>query len=163
MQNELLFTNVLRERMMAKFKTDRIYDVQNSKHCSFYKQCTCVPYWEQYIYASDKKVSEDAVTRFRLGISYLYTDMNRCSGIPHTALCPLCLEEEEDEFHFLFYCPTLYDLREKYYLPHTVVNGNDEPLRIVFTAEDDNVIRSVYHSTCHSTTSIYMEWTLICS
>ncbi|RUM94596.1 MAG: hypothetical protein DSZ28_02380 [Thiothrix sp.] len=141
--NDLLFTNLLRERMIAKFKTDWMHDVQNSDRYSFYRQLKCVPYLEQYICALDKKVSKDAVTRFRLGISDLYIHKNRYSSTPCTTLCPLCWEEEEDEHHFLFYCPALYDLREKYILPHIVVDSTNDQLRSLFTTTENNVMRSV--------------------
>ena len=29
-------------------------------------------------------------------------------------VCPMCMEEEEDEIHFILHCPVYHDLRQKY-------------------------------------------------
>ena len=67
---------------------------------------------------------------------------------PEDLICPLCTLALEDEMHFLFYCKTLHDLRQKY-IPNKY---SMYPSNNTFTAlmQDEDCVqdlgRYIYHS-----------------
>ena len=86
--------------------------------------------------------------RFRLGISELFVHKKRYCQDAHVTLCPVCCEQEEDERHFLLYCPALYDLRVKYIIAH--VREDIDPFVQLLSDSRTQVIRGVatylYHA-----------------
>jgi len=141
-ENENTFINSLKERMVFQFEEEWKSEVQNKDRFSLYRQIKQVCTVEPYLYALDKKPYRDAWIRFRLGISDLYVHRNRYNCNPHSTVCPLCMEEDEDENHFLFYCPALFDLRKRYILPHVREQTNDL-FQGLFSTMDASVIRNV--------------------
>ena len=56
------------------------------------------------------------LARFRSGMSNIFT--NKCRFlVDESFVCLLCIEEEEDEQHFVLQCPVDHDLRLKYLHP----------------------------------------------
>ena len=52
----------------------------------------------------------------RMGVSLIMTHKQRFIQDSDT-VCPMCMEEEEDEIHFILHCPVFHDLRQKYLAP----------------------------------------------
>jgi hypothetical protein len=55
-------------------------------------------------------------TKIRISNSSLKIEQGRHNKTPlENRLCPLCLAEVEDEFHFTVKCTSLYAVRDKLY------------------------------------------------
>ena len=141
-ENENIFINRLKERMVLQFEEEWKSEVQNKSRFSSYKQIKQVCTVEPYLYALDKKPYRDAWIRFRLGISDLYVHKNRYNCNSYPTVCPLCMEEDEDENHFLFYCPAFFDLRKIYILPHVREQTNNL-FQSLFSTMEASVMRGV--------------------
>ena len=88
----------------------------------------------------DKKVFKDALVKFRFGITDMCIHKHRHEAIIQS-LCPLCQEEDEDEYHILIRCPAVSDLRIKYLVPHV-----QECLNVfvqLMGANEQSVLRAV--------------------
>ena len=57
-------------------------------------------------------------------------------------VCPLCLEEEEDELHFLLQCPVYHDLRLKYLYPFDSPT-TEETFQNLLATDDHCLIQGV--------------------
>ena len=58
-----------------------------------------------YLHVLDKKKKySDSYTRFCFGASELYVHKYRFEN-EHPKLCPMCTEDEEDEYHSLLLAP----------------------------------------------------------
>ena len=88
----------------------------------------------------DKKVFRDVFIRFRMGISDLFVHKQRYITHSCESLCPLCRENDEDEDHFMFKCPALEDVRERYLCPFLTRSGND--INILFNSDCKETTRS---------------------
>jgi len=140
--NESIFVKNLRERMIYDFHMKWQTDLLGSDRYTFYRLVKPVCELDQYLFALDKKIFRDHYVRFRFGISDLYIHRNRYNKASYRTVCPICMEEEEDEVHFLLSCPALYDLRLRFIMPHVPLDGND-PVTSIFRSRDVHVIRSV--------------------
>ena len=58
-------------------------------------------------------------------------------------LCPLCKEGDEDEDHILFRCPILYDLRNRYLVPHVHPENDVNIMRETLALVETCTIRAV--------------------
>ena len=84
----------------------------------------------------------DALIRFRLGISELSTHCQRYITGAEKMICPLCREDFETEIHFMFICPALYDLREKYVCRFLDVRSVNQ-VEGVLASNQKHIIRAV--------------------
>ena len=67
---------------------------------------------EKYLIYTKNVTARTLVTKFRLSNHGLMIETGRYNGIPKEArFCSFCLTEKEDEFHFLWVCPTYRHLR----------------------------------------------------
>ena len=66
------------------------------------------------------------------GISDLFVHRYRFIPAPFSNICPSCMGDEEDEIHFLLYCPATIDLRVKYLLPIGQVDAVDPLSEVLF-------------------------------
>ena len=77
-----------------------------------------------------------------MGVSLIMTHKLKFIQDSHT-VCPMCMEEEEDEIHFILHCPVYHDLRQKYLAPFDSppnVNTFQSLLRSV----DESLIKSLW-------------------
>ena len=95
---------------------------------------------EAYLYKVDKKIFRDKLIKFRFGISDLYIHKHRYDAFLDI-VCPLCQEEDEDEYHVLIRCPAVSDLREKYIIPHATENY--DVFNYLMESREQTVIRSL--------------------
>ena len=141
-QNETSFLKSLKNRIIEKYRNDWRNSIQSSVRYSFYKLVKVDHSTEPYLYALDKRVFRDALIRFRMGISDLFVHKYRYSTFPFVNLCPLCMEKEEDEVHFLLYCPATNDIRIQYLLKYVQFDAFD-PLLNIFLNNDVCAIRNI--------------------
>ena len=81
-------------------------------YCSFKNTLEC----ENYLSTLEIKKFRVSFIRFRLGINELNGN-NRFSSEKNEH-CPFCMNEIENETHFLLKCTAYEDLREKYLKPY---------------------------------------------
>ena len=116
-QSESSFLRRLRDSLVDKFREQWLNDLHNSERYSIYRQFKVTFGLENYLYMIDKKVFRESLIKFRFGISNLFIHKHRFEAIDHF-LCPLCQEEDENEYHVLIRCQAVNDLRVKYLVPH---------------------------------------------
>ena len=88
----------------------------------------------------DKKVFKEVFVKFRFGITDMYIHRHRYETIIQSQ-CPLCQEEDEDEYHILIRCPAVSDLRNKYLVSH-VKEGSNVFVQLL-GATEQSVLRAV--------------------
>ena len=82
-----------------------------------------------------------------MGMSNIFT--NKCRFlVDESFVCPHCIDEEEDEVHFLLQCPVYHDLRLKCF--RTFHSSPTETFKNVLATEDHCLIQGVslyiYHA-----------------
>ena len=83
---------------------------------NLYELYTPFRYKENYLNVISSCISRRVASRFRMGVSLIMTHKLRFVQDRDT-VCPMCMEEEEDEIHFILHCPVYHDLRSKYLAP----------------------------------------------
>ena len=91
-------------------------NLNGSSRYSVYKLYKPFRYKENYLNVISSGISRRVASRFRMGVSLIMTHKPRFVQDSVT-VCPMCMEEEEDEIHFILYCPVYHDLRSKYLAP----------------------------------------------
>ena len=81
------------------------------------------------------------VTKFRFGISDLYTHLSRYrNGQTRNVICPLC--KHENEVHFVLCCPQLQELRKKL-IPHKFYRiPNSFHLSLLVASKNENTVKN---------------------
>ena len=139
---ERSFISRLKERLVGQFLQEWKTKLGASDRYILYRQIKSAFKVENYLHVLKNKMSRDMYIRFRMGITDLFIHKSRYKKDPESRLCPLCTEREEDENHFLLYCPALYDLQEKYLFVHVPPSTTD-PLVHILLNQETEVIRSV--------------------
>ena len=122
-QSESSFLHRLKDSLVNKFREQWLNDLHSSERYSLYRQFKVTFGLENYLYMIDKKIFRESLIKFRFGISNLFIHKHRFEAIDHF-LCPLCQEEDENEYHVLIRCQAVNDLRVKYLVPHIKDNVN---------------------------------------
>ena len=111
-ENDKHLIRILKTKMIENFKTNWKSKLETSDRFTFYKTFKQVHRHENYLNDITIKKFRDALLRFRSGLNDLRT--NQWYRGDHNKQCPVCRDEEEDEQHVLFTCPTYEYLMEKY-------------------------------------------------
>lgn len=97
----------------------------------------------------DKNVIRN-YTKIRISNSSLKIEQGRHNKTPlENRLCPLCLAEVEDEFHFTVKCTSLYAVRDKLYdeisaiIPSFVNMTDESKFKFMYTYSEYDVIRVI--------------------
>lgn len=97
----------------------------------------------------DKNVIRN-YTKIRINNSSLKIEQGRHNKTPlENRLCPLCLAEVEDEFHFTVKCTSLYAVRDKLYdeisaiIPSFVNMTDESKFKFMYTYSEYDVIRVI--------------------
>ena len=147
--NEREFLRLLRERLVEAFTRRWLHDLYKSSRFMLYREVKHTFGVERYLFVLDRRVFRDCMVRFRLGISDLFIHKMRYYTDNFDPLCPNCREEDEDERHFLLYCPALRDLQSKYLIPY-VKGISVDPFVHLLSSDETPVIRAVatylYHA-----------------
>ena len=78
---------------------------------------------------------------FRMGVSLIMTQKLRFI-LDSDTICPICMEEEEDEIHFILHCPVYHDLRLKYLAPFDSP-PNVNTFQLLLRSVDESLIKSL--------------------
>ncbi|RUA06843.1 MAG: hypothetical protein DSY43_01110, partial [Gammaproteobacteria bacterium] len=138
-QNDIHFIKDLRERLIQKYDNHWRLKLVESARYAIYKQIKPGRYKERYLYALDQKIFRTVFARFRAGVCDIFSHRFRYCD-PNIAMCPCCMEEEEDDIHFLLQCPVYADLREKY-MSSFECPPNFETFVNVLSSPNDKTIR----------------------
>lgn len=111
--NEKGFLRTFRQRLQDCFKQEWNEKICSSDRFTYYRTLKDGLECESYLNDVNIKKFRDSFIRFRLGINDLGTN-GRYKGESSSALCPFCVNQREDEDHFLVHCPKYSVLRTKY-------------------------------------------------
>ena len=107
------FLVCLKQRLIDCRWQDWEYHIQTSERFSQYKLFkTCISI-EPYLEFKMNSYVRNALTKFRFGLFDIATHCNRYKQ-NSSEICRLCRQAKEEEIHFVFECPALSDLRNKY-------------------------------------------------
>ena len=87
-------------------------------------------------------------TKIRISNSSLKIERHNKTPLENR-LCPLCLAEVEDEFHFTVKCTSLYAVRDKLYdeisaiIPSFVIMTNESKFKFMYTYSEYDVIKEL--------------------
>ena len=114
-QNEKQFLSVFRQRLIdCQWQLWDIH-VQTSDRFSLFRTFSSSHERKTYLQLNIDRHLRFLLTRFRLGISDIAVHQYRYKRHDSAdLLCPLCKIAEENEMHFVFICPALKHLREKF-------------------------------------------------
>ena len=118
-----------------------IETIQSSRRYDIYKSFKPFRYKEIYISVVNIRSHRKLLARFRMGMSNIFT--NKCRFlVDESFVCPLCIEEEEDELHFLLQCPVYHDLGLKYLHPFDSP-PTEETFQNLLSTEDHCLLQGV--------------------
>ena len=128
----------LRQKLIDRFNQQWEERLTNNRFTTYllFKKAR---YFEPYLDILDKQIFRESLTRFRFGISVIKLHKLRYSQTDSNLLCPMCIEEDEDEIHFLLHCPVYNDLRKKYILPNDVPPNNDTFVQLMNDSNSQNI------------------------
>ena len=108
--NEVSFLNTLKQRLMEASDLRWLEIVQTRERYHIYrnfKPC-------RYLNVINFTIYRKCLSRFRMGVCCINSNQLRFANIQDN-VCPLCMENEEDEI--LLQCPVYQDLRIRYLYP----------------------------------------------
>ena len=76
-----------------------------------------------------------------MGVSLIMTHKLRFV-LDSVTVCPMCVEEGEDEIHFILHCPVYHDLRLKYLAPFDSP-PNVNTFQLLLRSVDESLIKSL--------------------
>ena len=99
-----LFIRTLKQRMIGESDNNWLISLNSSNRYSVYKLYKQFRYKENYLNVISSGISRRVAYRFRMGVSLIMT--HKLGFILDSdTVCPMCMEEEEDEIHFILHCP----------------------------------------------------------
>ena len=118
-QNKTGFIREFKQRLVDGFSQDWHDKIYSSARFLQYSHFKHVLEFEAFLSTLTAKRYRDAIVRFRLGVNALAANKYRYSQNDQARICPLCKTAEEDEMHFVFFCPALQQIRNTYIQPYT--------------------------------------------
>ena len=135
--NEVSFLNTLKQRLMEASDHRWLEIVQTRERYHIYRNFKPCRYKELYLNVINFTIYRKCISRFRMGVCCINSDQLRFANIQDN-VCPLCMENEEDEIHILLQCPVYQDLRIRYLYPFNEPN-NQSFLRIMSNDESSYI------------------------
>ena len=115
--------------------------IARSDRYSVYRTFKLCRFKEDYLKIIRTRKLRKLVTCFRLGISDIFVHRNRF--VNHAQfVCPLSIEYEDDEVHFILQCPVFHDIRLKYLGPFDSPPNNHTFVRLM-SCDEPEIIRSL--------------------
>ena len=101
---------------------------------------------EKYILNTDIYCFRVAVSQARFGVLPLNNNLHRYSVLSLDRNCAFCINEIENEHHFLFKCPMYADLRRKF-----IPDSSFRSLKTALEARNQSLCRNVSKFIFHAT------------
>ena len=136
-----LFIRTLKQRMIEESDNNWLINLNGSNRYSVYKLYKQFRYKDNYLNVISSGISRRVASRFRMGVSLIMTHKLRFVQDSDT-VCPMCMEEEEDEIHFILHCPVYHDLRSKYLAPCDSP-PNVNTFKLLLRSVDESLINSL--------------------
>ena len=140
--NQNLFLKTLKERMINVSDTNWLNTLYGSDRYSLYRTFKQVRYKEPYLDFVDNSMNRKLLSCFRMGVSNILSHRTRFNT--HVQIvCPLCIECEEDDVHFLLQCPVYYDLRLKYLFDRGNTPPNLNLFQLIMQCDEEMSIKKL--------------------
>ena len=136
-----LFIRTLKQRMIEESDNNWLINLNGSNRYSVYKRYKQFRYKENYLNVISSGISRRVASRFLMGVSLIMTHKLRFIQDNDT-VCPMCMEEEEDEIHFILHCHVYHDLRLKYLAPLDSP-PNVNTFQLLLRSVDESLIKSL--------------------
>ena len=88
--------------MTYKYKEKWVQELYRSNRYEVYRRYKQISEVEAYLYKVDKKIFRETLIKFRFGNTEMYIHKHRYEALAEK-LCPLCQEEDEDEYHVIIH------------------------------------------------------------
>eukprot|EP00745_Piridium_sociabile_P009702 TRINITY_DN16777_c0_g1_i4.p1 TRINITY_DN16777_c0_g1~~TRINITY_DN16777_c0_g1_i4.p1 ORF type:complete len:274 (-),score=-0.83 TRINITY_DN16777_c0_g1_i4:279-1100(-) len=138
------FISVFRQRLIDCTWQKWSDHIQTSDRFNIYRTFCYVPSLKPYLTLDIDQHLKFITTRFRLGISELMVHHFRYrTSNNNVLLCPLCKESEDNEVHFLLYCPELSGIRERFIRPKYYRQPSLFKLSLLMSSSESDVVRNV--------------------
>ena len=98
--NEVSFLNTLKQRLMKASDLRWLEIVQTRGRYHIYRNFKPCRYKELYLNVITFTIYRKCLSRFRMGVCCINSNQLRFANIQDN-VCPLCMENEEDEIHIL--------------------------------------------------------------
>ena len=136
-----LFIRTLKQRMTEESDNNWLINLNVSNRYSVCKPYKQFRYKENYLNVISSGISRRVASLFRMGVvSLIMTHKLRFVQDSDT-VCPMCMEEEEDEIHFILHGPVYHDLRSKYLAPFDSP-PNVNTFQLLLRSVDESLINS---------------------
>ena len=109
--NKVHFRKSLKQRLVDVYQQEWFSDINSSQRFSLYKMFKHSFVFESYLDFVNIQSFRTILTHFRFGISDLKSHRNRYNTNDANNNCPFCINEDENEYHFLYRCPKYENIR----------------------------------------------------
>ena len=118
--------------------------IHESNRFDFYRPIGLVHCVPTYISLEMNRHLKQIMTRFRFGISDIFTHHYRYRRHTESDLmCPLCKDDEENELHFVLICPALNDLRVQLIPPKYYRCPSQFRLTLLLAATNETLVKQL--------------------
>eukprot|EP00745_Piridium_sociabile_P032738 TRINITY_DN5549_c0_g1_i5.p2 TRINITY_DN5549_c0_g1~~TRINITY_DN5549_c0_g1_i5.p2 ORF type:complete len:158 (-),score=2.85 TRINITY_DN5549_c0_g1_i5:16-489(-) len=135
------FMACFKQRIIDCRWQDWDYHIQTSERFSSYRLMKTNNLIEPYFSLNINSFVRNALTKFRFGVSDIIIHCQRYKQ-SSSQTCRMCKQATEDEVHFVFDCPALYDLRKQYIPPKYYSRPSTFRLVLLMSAKNENTVRN---------------------
>ena len=133
--DEKLFLSLLKQRLRSDFDQEWTTAIHTRDRFSLYATFKSNLLAEKYFDHIRIKCFRDMLTKFRCGVLPLNANRFRYTYDSNTKiLCSFCLDQVEDEIHFVRFCALYQDLRQKYISPYLI---NDQSFTHLLQCQEE--------------------------
>ena len=133
------FKSMTKLRLNDAFIQHWYSDISNNRLCINYRIFKTQFSHENYFNYLDSNLRV-SYTKFRCGSHLLPISISRYNEISDRNLCPLCLSDIGDEYHYILTCPAFDHVRVKYLQRNIYTNPNTNKFCQLFSSQSKPVI-----------------------
>ena len=140
------FLRSFKQRLVDMFIQEWSGAVRDKDRYEIYRSFKTIFEKEKYILNTDIYCFRVAVSQARFGVLPLNNNLHRYSVLSLDRNCAFCINEIENEHHFLFKCPMYADLRRKF-----IPDSSFRSLKTALEARNQSLCRNVSKFIFHAT------------